>query len=136
MPWWQLALIVLAFPVGCAAAVAWVMPRYGRMPTAPGAAAPLPAPAAAAPPELHPTVAEALGELASVRAEWMAWKKQVEAFLEEFDELAETIERRRSRIAASVSKREQQLKRAESPAPDANGAEALRQRARSLGIPV
>ena len=106
-----------------------------------GAPAAVP-PAPPAQPELPVTreqLAEALGELASVRAEWMAWKKQVEAFLEEFDELAETIERRRTRIAASVSKRERhEREQAEQQAhAGGNGTrDALVAAARARGFPV
>lgn len=79
-----------------------------------------------------PLTAELAAELAAVRAEWVAWRKQFEAYLESAEELSDTVERRRKRAAASAS-------RAEAASQGANGTggkDELVRRARALGIPV
>lgn len=80
------------------------------------------------------------GDLAAVRAEWAAWRKQVEAYLDSFDDLAELVERRRRRASAAESRMKRE--RGEPDEPEALPADPLeqrrilRQRARAAGIDV
>lgn len=148
MTGWELAGVLLAAPMGCAAAVLGVLglARFlsarrvsAAMPAAPTVPAVVAAPLAPSPWASREAIDQALAELASVRAEWMAWKKQVETFLEEFDELAETIERRRNRISVAVAKREKQTLAAAAQEAG-NGTHPTRdeliRRARAMGIPI
>lgn len=79
------------------------------------------------------------GDLAAVRAEWAAWRKQVEAYLDSFDDLAELVERRRRRTSAAESRMKREKGEAEEDATPADPLEArrqLRHRARAMGIDV
>jgi hypothetical protein len=74
---------------------------------------------------------EALAELSRLRLEWDAWRKGAEGVLEAMDDIADTVERKRRRIAASESKQ-----RPANGTPDPMDRDELRRRARSLGLPV
>lgn len=110
--WWHaLAVVLVAIPLG---AVGGVIGSH-LVPTPPAAPSPL--------------AVELAAELAAVRAEWAAWRKQVEAYLDSFEELSETVERRRRRAAASASR---QITTQESD----SSPEGLRRRARAMGLPI
>lgn len=83
-------------------------------------------------------LASMAGDLAAVRAEWAAWRKQVEAYLDSFDDLAELVERRRKRASAAESrmKRERGEEEAAEPADPLAARRELRSRARAMGIEV
>jgi len=129
-----LAVTVLVLgSVAAAVAALRVLRRGGVMP--PAAAAPTaPAPAAAAPALPPEDLAFLRGELCAVRAEWKAHQKQLDAYLEAFEDLEESVERRRRRSAASRSKLESIEARQEAPEIDPNSREALRLRARARGL--
>jgi len=128
------ALVLLACAVLLATGV--------RVARARGILPPLPTPASvAAPPPVPANLAELAdlrGELGAVRAEWIAHRKQLDAYLDAFEDLEESVERRRRRAASSRSKAEAavQQQAAEEPEPDPNSREAIRRRARARGFRV
>lgn len=124
MVWWQLALLVLVTSV-CTGGLLLLRGRIQQV----NAIA-----AGAATPAQPASLAEGLAELATVRAEWKAHQKQLDAYLEAFEDIGENVERKRRRIAARDSKQ-----KPEDPAPGGNGADsvaAARARARAQGISV
>ena len=78
------------------------------------------------------------GDLAAVRAEWAAWRKQVEAYLDSFDDLAELVERRRRRASAAESRMKRERGEGEEAVPEdpLEARRQLRHRARAMGIDV
>lgn len=130
---WAIALSVLAAFVSGPCALlfgGWAVRRFGH-------AIPLPQ-ASVGPPTLLPItpddVIELRGELAGIRAEWKAHQKQLDAYLDAFEDLEESVERRRRRTAASRSKIEAAEQHANEEPP--NPREAARMRARALGFKV
>lgn len=76
--------------------------------------------------------AEALAELARVRLDWEAWRKGAEGVLEAMDEIADTVERKRRRIAA----RESSERKGENGQANPFDKGELLKRARALGVEV
>jgi len=120
--WWQLGTlaVVVAF---LAAGLLVLQTRLRMVESSVRSAAPS-----------SPIPPEALAELATVRSEWATYRKNLDAYLEAFEDIDETVERKRRRIAA----RDSRAKRAEDEAPpeprDQLGA--YRAKARAMGIPV
>jgi len=108
-------------------------------------AASRPAPVAAAPPQLPALIgaeelarlrgelAGAMADLNAVRAEWKAHQKQLDGYLEAFEDLEEVVERKRRRFAARESK--EKVAVAE-PEVDPFSRDAARLRARARGFRV
>ena len=135
---WQFALILVVAlvvaPLGLVAGAA-LLRRSGllvsgtsRNPLAP---TPPTAPAAGVSPA---ELAEMHGELNAVRAEWKAHQKQLDAYLDAFEDLEESVERRRRRAASSRSKAE--AAQQEEAAPPMSPREEARMRARARGFRV
>lgn len=118
LQWWQAAVLMLAAIAGAT----WLMLVRARLAAVAGAKDPE-APAS--------SLAEGLADLAAVRAEWRRTKLEFDAYLEAFEDLHETVERKRRRTAALKSKVTEAERLAELPPPI-----DLRARARALGIPV
>lgn len=97
-------------------------------------------PVAPAPQLPHPIspeeFAEVRGELSAVRAEWKAHQRQLDAYLEAFEDLDESIARRQKRTISARSKIEAAEQRLEEPAENPNSREAARARARARGFRV
>lgn len=89
------------------------------------------APQPAAPPPNPTTLAEGLEDLRTVRAEWRAYQKHLDSYLEAFEDIEQTIEHKRRRTAAAASK----VKPDEPDEPDDTKAGWLA-RARAQGLPV
>jgi hypothetical protein len=68
----------------------------------------------------------------AAESDWLRTKGQLTVILEELEELNESIERKRARMAASASK----MARDAQPAPDDRDAQlaAIKQRARAQGL--
>jgi hypothetical protein len=122
MVWWQLGLLML-LGGGILAALQILRGRVAQINGATSAAVAVERAAASTPQR----IAELDAELATVRAEWLAYQKHLDSYLEAAEDLDETQERRRRRAAARDSKAP---KGAEPPA-DARAA-AMR-RAAELG---
>lgn len=121
MEWWQIAALML---LGAALAGGLVVLR-GRVSMINGASDARVAVATAA--AMTPArVAQLEAELATVRTEWAAVQKQLEAYIEAATDIEETTERTRRRAAA----RESKAKNAEAPA---DPRAAAYRRARELG---
>src|SRR5262245_2806404 len=76
------------------------------------------------------STAAGLADLAVVRAEWLAYQKHLDAYLEAFNDLEEQVEHKRRRTTAAASR----VAREEAPEePEANSHAALVTRARSMG---
>lgn len=71
---------------------------------------------------------QALEEMHRLRLEWDAWRKGAESVLESLDDLEQTIERKRRRVAAAESSK--------ANGPAAGSRQDLLARARALGHPV
>lgn len=74
---------------------------------------------------------EGLAELGRLRLEWDAWRKGAEGVLEAMDDIADTVERKRRRMAARDSKEQ-----ANGAGPPPGSKSDLLARARALGIEV
>lgn len=125
MEWWQLGLLILVTTL-CSGGLLLLR---GRIAQVNGLAA-----AAVTQPGVD--VASLAAELAVVRAEWKAHQKQLDAYLEAFEDIGDTVERKRRRQAARDSKNPPE---GADPNPAQNGGDAraqYRARARSMGIRV
>jgi len=129
--WVQLAWVLFAFSSLAAATLLGVMYVQGARDVRSAEPGPSPFPGVPS----AEALASMAGDLGAVRAEWAAWRKQVEAYLDSFDDLAELVERRRRRSAAAEArmKREKPEDQADEPDPLAERRE-LRMRARAMGI--
>jgi hypothetical protein len=124
LTWWQAALLVALVT----AAGTWLLVVRARLATV------RPSVEQTAPPSPE-TLADGLADLAAVRAEWRAWKKELDAYFEALEDQVDVVERRRRRIASHESKSR------DGAAPDAsaepvNIRAAVLQRARAAGHPV
>lgn len=130
---WAIALTVLA---SCVLGPAAVLVGGGLLLRRAGLSHPLGTPVAAAPaptPMSDGELAELRGELAAVRAEWRAHQKQLDAYLDAFQDLEESVERKRRRAASARSRVEAVEQQ---PAEPENPREAARLRARAQGFRV
>jgi len=139
MEFWTLVLACLvsaAIAVAGTAALSYAGLRAIRRADSPPGATPASVVASPALPYISPDeLAHLRGELNAVRAEWKAHQKQLDAYLEAYEDLEESVERRRKRSAASRSKMEAIESQAQ-PELDPNSREAIRARARARGFRV
>jgi len=124
--WWQLACLLLIGAV-VAAALMVLHTRLSLVTPRVEAAPPTTTPSPAA----IGSLADALADLAVVRAEWRATQKQFDAYFEAFNDIDENVSRKQRRIAARQSKEEKEEGHEEAPA---DPRAALRIRARAAGI--
>jgi septal ring factor EnvC (AmiA/AmiB activator) len=134
VPFWQtIASLVVASILLAGMLVLWTRLAIVRATAvASSPATPIP-PAALTEQAAIDRLAELAAELATVRAEWKAHQRHLDAYLEAFNDLEETVEHKRRRTTAAASKIQREQ---EQPAEAPNAQAALLARARNMGLPV
>jgi hypothetical protein len=118
MAGWEIALLVLLV----AASASWLLVLRARLEAARAPLTPL----------AEPAPADLVERVEKVEAGFRAFKLEAEAYFEALEDVADTTERRRRRIAARESRKPEGEAAAEAP-PDRL---SIMRRARAMGHPV